>query len=162
MTKPLHRPELKAILAMASNRVIGKDGGLPWRLPADLRWFKKLTLGHPVVMGRRTMKSLPGPLPGRRNLVVTSALSLPEGFERAGSIGEALGLLADEPTAFVIGGAGLFAEMLPLCGEVYLSWVFEAHEGDVIMPPFEEDFSLEEVLHRDEDFELRRYRRKQG
>ena len=73
--------KLKAVVAMASNRVIGKDGGLPWKLSADLKWFKKMTLGHPIVMGRKTMESIGRPLPGRRNLVISRNLEVaPEGF----------------------------------------------------------------------------------
>ena len=79
-------PKLKAVVAMASNRVIGKDGGLPWNLSADLKWFKKVTLGFPIVMGRVTMESIGRPLPGRRNLVISLSLeSAPEGFELVSS-----------------------------------------------------------------------------
>lgn len=153
-------PRLKAVVAMASNRVIGKDGGLPWRLPADLKWFKRLTLGHPVIMGRRTMESLGRPLSGRRNVVVSRSLTTaPEGFELAASPGDALVLVADEAEASVIGGAEIYAAMVPRCREVLLSYVFRPYEGDTRLPSFEKTFELAEVLHRDEDFELRRYLR---
>ena len=154
-------PVLEAVVAMASNRVIGKDGDLPWRLPEDLKWFKKLTLGHPIVMGRRTMESLPGPLPKRRNVVVSRSLDeAPGGFELVRGCEEAIEHLADEETVFVIGGARIYAEMIPRCEVVYLSYVFHPYEGDTQLPDFEEGFVLEEILHRDGDFELRKYRAK--
>lgn len=154
-------PVLRAVVAMASNRVIGKDGDLPWRLSEDLKWFKKMTVGHPVVMGRKTMESLRGPLPKRRNLVISrKATELPEGFELVGSCGEALERLEGEEQISIIGGAQIYAEMLPLCDEVLLSYVFHPYEGDTELPPFEEDFEVSEILYRDDDFELRRYLRK--
>lgn len=155
------RPVLKAVVAMASNRIIGKDGDLPWRLPEDLKWFKKLTLGHPILMGRKTMESLPKALPKRRNVVVSRSLDeAPEGFELVGSCEEAVDQLAEAETIFVIGGAQIYGKLLPRCEEVYLSYVFHPYEGDTRLPEFEDGFEMVEVLHRDEDFELRRYRRK--
>lgn len=154
-------PKLKAVVAMASNRVIGRDGGLPWKLSADLKWFKKMTLGHPIVMGRVTMESIGRPLPGRRNLVISRTLdSVPEGFELAPSCEAAVNALAGETEASVIGGAQIYREMMPLCDEVLLSYVFHPYEGDTTLPPFEDDFEMIEILHRDEDFELRRYVRR--
>ena len=155
------KPVLKAIVAMASNRVIGKDGDLAWRLPEDLKWFKKLTLGNPIVMGRKTMDSLGRPLPKRRNVVISRSLDeAPEGFELVSSCEAAVELLAGEETVFVIGGAQIYGEMMPQCDEVYLSHVFHPYEGDTMLPEFEDGFELAEVLHRDEDFELRRYSKK--
>jgi len=154
-------PKLKAVVAMASNRVIGRDGGLPWKLSADLKWFKKVTLGFPIVMGRVTMESIGRPLPGRRNLVISRSLeSAPEGFELVPSCEAAMSALASETEASVIGGAQIYREMMPLCDEVLLSYVFHPYEGDTMLPEFEADFEMVEVLHRDEDFELRRYVRR--
>ncbi|MEM9018744.1 MAG: dihydrofolate reductase, partial [Verrucomicrobiota bacterium] len=119
MSEGSGRPVLKAIVAMASNRVIGRDGNLPWRLPEDLKWFKKLTLGHPILMGRKTMDSLPGALPKRRNVVISRSLEeAPEGFELVSGCEEAIEMLADEECVFVIGGAQIYAELLPQCDEV--------------------------------------------
>ncbi len=155
------RPEYKAIVAMASNRVIGRDGGLPWRLPEDLKWFKKLTLGHPIIMGRKTCESLPKALPGRRNLVLTrSGAALPEGFERASSIETLETELKPESPAFIIGGAQIYELFFPLLSELYLSYVFEPYEGDTFLPPFEESFELAEVMAAYPEFELRRYARR--
>ncbi len=153
---------LIAVVAMASNRVIGRDGDLPWRLPEDLKWFRKLTLGHPIVMGRKTMESLGGrPLPKRRNLVLSRSLTeddLPEGFEKASADPEILRSL--DETVSIIGGAEIYRLLLPHCDEVYLSYVFEPHEGDTCLPEFEDDFDLAEVIATCPEFELRRYVRK--
>lgn len=148
---------------MAGNRVIGRDGDLPWRLPEDLKWFKKLTIGHPIVMGRKTMESLGGrPLPKRRNLVLSRSLApgdLPAGFEKAESADpEWLRSLGD--TVCIIGGAEIYRLLLPHCDAVYLSYVFEPHEGDTFLPVFEDDFDLREILASTADFELRHYVRR--
>jgi dihydrofolate reductase len=158
----MSRPRLKAVVAMASNRVIGKDGDLPWRLSEDLKWFKKMTLGFPIVMGRKTMESLGRPLPKRRNIVISRNLeSVAEGFELVRSCEEAVALLAGEEQASIIGGAQIYGEMIPLCDEVLLSYVYHSYEGDTILPEFEEEFAMVELIYRDEDFELRRYVRRQ-
>lgn len=152
---------LKAIVAMAENRVIGKDGDLPWRISEDLKWFKKLTLGSPVIMGRKTMDSIGRPLPGRRNIVLSRSLKAPpDGFGLADSWTSIESLIEGEESAFVIGGAEIYRLLVPNCQELYLSLVFGDHEGDTTFPPLEEAFTLEEVLHRDDDFELRRYLRR--
>jgi len=150
----------KAIVAMASNRVIGRDGALPWHLPEDFKWFKKTTLGRPIVMGRKTWESIGRPLPGRRNIVVSRSWSeAPDGAEMISSV-EALGGLGLEGDVFVIGGAGLYRAMMPLCSEVLLSYVFEAHEGDTKFPPFEEEFDEPEIVEQFDQFEVRRYVRR--
>lgn len=157
----MSQPTLKAVVAMASNRVIGKDGDLPWHLPEDLKWFKKLTTGHPIIMGRKTMESIGKALPKRRSIVVSGSLdSAPDGYELAANAEAALDLVKDEETAFVIGGAQLFETLLPQCEEVYLSLVFQPYEGDVLLPIFEDQYEMDQMLHRDEDFELRRYVRR--
>ncbi len=157
----MSRPKLKAVVAMASNRVIGKDGGLPWQLSADLRWFKKLTIRHPVIMGRKTMESLGRPLPGRRNIVISSSLTTaPDGFELTPTCDAALALVTEETEVSIIGGAQIYRELLPHCDEVLLSYVFHPYAGDTILPEFEADFELIEILYRDDDFELRRLKAK--
>jgi dihydrofolate reductase len=157
----MNRPRLKAVVAMASNRIIGKDGDLPWKLSEDLKWFKKMTVGFPIVMGRKTMESLGRPLPKRRNIVISRNLeSIAEGFELVRSCDEAVALLAGEEQASIIGGAQIYGEMIPLCDEVLLSYVFHPYEGDTVLPEFEDAFEMKEVIYRDEDFELRRYVRR--
>lgn len=152
----------KAIVAMACNRVIGRDGALPWHLPEDFAWFKNTTMGRPLVMGRKTWDSIGRPLPGRRNVVVSRSLSqAPQGTELVASVAqlEELGL---EGEVYVIGGAGLYEAMLPMCSEVLLSYVFEAHEGDTSFPPFEHEFAEPEVIATFDDFEVRRFVRRNG
>ena len=150
---------MKAIAAMASNRVIGRDGKLPWHLPEDLKWFKKTTLDHPILMGRKTFESLPGLLPRRRHIVLSKSLeTAPEGAELIHSI-EELSTLPDleETDVFLVGGARLYEQFLPRCSELYLSFVFEAHEGDTFFPPFEDGFVHAAVLAKHPEFELRHY-----
>ncbi len=133
--------KLSLLAAVARDGVIGSDGTIPWRLPEDLARFRTLTLGHPVIMGRRTWESLPAkfrPLPGRRNVVVTrnEAWSA-EGAERAGSLENALLLLGRRPQAFVIGGAEIYAASLPLADELLLTEIDAAFEGDTFLPRFD-------------------------
>jgi len=123
-------------LARASNGVIGRDGQLPWRLPADLKRFKAQTMGKPMIMGRKTFDSLPSPLPGRRHIVLTRDRDWhAEGAEVARTVDEALALAGDGDIA-VIGGAEVFALLLPLADAIELTEVHFDAEGDVIMPPF--------------------------
>ena len=128
-------PEIVFYVARADNGVIGRDGGLPWRLPADLRRFKALTMGKPMVMGRRTFESFPEPLPGRRHVVLTRDPGWSAaGAEAARSVGEALALAG--PDASVIGGAEVFALFDALAARVELTEVHAAPEGDAWIPPF--------------------------
>ena len=125
------------IVARAENGVIGRDGGLPWRLPEDLKHFKALTLGTPMVMGRKTFESLPGLLPGRRHIVLTRDPEWhAEGAERAGAVAEAIAL-AGEPRVSVIGGAEVFRLFLPIADRIELTEVHAPAEGDTILPPFD-------------------------
>ncbi|MEO0413352.1 MAG: dihydrofolate reductase [Verrucomicrobiota bacterium] len=149
---------LRAIVAMASNRIIGSNGDLPWRIPEDLKWFKKITLGHPIVMGRKTMESLRGPLPGRTNYVLTrSETELPDGFVRLSDVSEVDNISSESGTVFVIGGAEIYRMLIPECDEVYLSYVFEPYDGDTKLHEWESGFDLEETMFRNDEFELRRY-----
>jgi dihydrofolate reductase len=125
------------IVARAENGVIGRDGSLPWHLPADLRRFKALTLGAPMVMGRKTFESLPGLLPGRRHIVLTRN---PEwhapGAEVVRDLAEAL-RVAGEPRVSVIGGAEIFREFVAVADRVELTEVHARPEGDTCMEPFD-------------------------
>src|SRR3954470_23699091 len=113
MSKPTG-PRIYLVAALAANGVIGRDGQLPWKLPEDLKHFKKLTLGHPVIMGRKTWESLPKALPGRENIVVTRKAGYDApGAAVANSLQSALALCTGEQVAFVIGGTSLFEESLP-------------------------------------------------
>jgi dihydrofolate reductase len=136
-TRPDDRdgPRVYLVAAVASNRVIGASGRLPWHLPEDLRHFKALTHGHPVIMGRRTWDSLGKPLPGRDNIVVTRS----EHFEARGasvasSLEAALALCANSPVAFVIGGGELYAAALARADALLLTEIQRDYEGDARFP----------------------------
>lgn len=126
---------LSLIAAMARNRVIGRDNTLPWHLPEDLRHFKATTLGKPVIMGRKTWESLGRPLPGRRNIVVSrNADYVPTGGERVDSLERAIASCAGVEEAFVIGGAEIYRQAMPLAGRIYLTEIAREVEGDASFP----------------------------
>jgi dihydrofolate reductase len=134
----LSGPRVYLVAAVASNRIIGSNGRLPWSLPEDLKHFKRLTLGHPVIMGRRTWESLKGPLPGRDNIVVSAT----PGYEAPGaavanSLEGALALCLGEPVAFVIGGSRLFAESLPIADGLVMTEIDRPYEGDTWFPDYD-------------------------
>lgn len=128
-------PRIYLVAAVARNGVIGAKGKLPWHLPEDLRHFKKLTLGHPVIMGRRTWDSLGKALPGRENIVVTRSANrdIP-GASVAKSVAAAVALCTGEQVAFVIGGAEIYAAALPLASGLVLTEIERDYEGDVRFP----------------------------
>jgi dihydrofolate reductase len=130
--------KLGLIYARARNGVIGKDGALPWHLPEDLAHFKRLTMGCPVIMGRKTWDSLPPrfrPLPGRANIVITRDIEWNvAGAERAASLPQALGLCAHHPQAWVIGGAQIYAQALSLADTVEITEIDADFEGDAYAP----------------------------
>lgn len=158
------RTRLVAIAAMASNRVIGREGALPWHLPEDLKFFKKTTLGHSVLMGRTTFESildrLGKPLPGRRNIVLSRTLPEIPDIDVIRSIEDLKSLPELTSPVFLIGGAQLYQSLLPQCDELLLTWIDAPHEGDTFFPAFEDKFVLKEVIERGEGFEFRRYVRK--
>ena len=122
------------IVAAGENGVIGKGGKIPWRLPADMTRFKSVTMGHPVIMGRKTYESIGKPLPGRRNIVITRQDDYrAEGSEVARSLGDAL-KIAGDGEVFVIGGAEIYREALPLAKKLYLTQVGGVFEGDTYFP----------------------------
>lgn len=127
----VNKSEIVLVLARADNGVIGKDGDLPWRLPADLKHFKAVTLGHPMVMGRRTFDSLPGLLPDRRHIVLTRDRDwTAAGAQVAHDVDGAIAL-ADAPTVMVIGGAEIYRLYLPLADRIELTEVHLDAQGDV-------------------------------
>ena len=130
----MNSPAPTLIVARADNGVIGRDGGLPWRLPADLKRFKTLTMGAAMIMGRKTFDSLPGLLPGRRHIVVTRDSGWRAvGAEVAHSTEAALAL-AGEQAAWIIGGAEIFALFLPIAGRIELTEVVGDITGDTVLP----------------------------
>jgi dihydrofolate reductase len=129
----LNRPPITLVVARASNGVIGKDGGLPWHISADLKRFKVLTMGTVLVMGRKTFESLPGILPGRRHIVLSQDPDWrPEGIEVTQSVEQALALAGDEPVS-VIGGAHIFRLFLPLADRIELTEVLGDVAGDTMI-----------------------------
>ena len=137
------------VVAMARNRVIGRDNQLPWKLPKDLAYFKRVTMGHPVVMGRRTWQSIGRPLPGRNNIVVTRnaafeatgatvVTSLEAAWKAAGGAGEVC----------VIGGTSLFAETLPIADRIHLTEVDAMVQGDTFFPEFDRGEWVEREVER--------------
>jgi dihydrofolate reductase len=140
---------LTLIVARAANGVIGRDGGLPWQLSADLKRFKALTMGGAMIMGRKTFDGLPGLLPGRRHIVVTrDGRWSATGTEVAHSAAEALALAGDEP-AWVIGGAEIFALFLPMAERIELTEVEGDIAGDTIMPDPREGGEWSEVAREE-------------
>lgn len=129
----MNRPEITLILARATNGVIGADGKMPWHLPADLRRFKQLTMGRPMIMGRKTFDSLPAVLEGRRHIVLTRDPEWQdEGAEPALTIEEAL-KLANAPHVMVIGGAEIYRLFLPLADRIELTEVVLEPTGDAVI-----------------------------
>jgi dihydrofolate reductase len=152
---------VKAIVAMTRNRVIGKDNRIPWRLPGEQKWFKEITMGHFVLMGRKTFESIGRPLPGRRNLVVS----------RSGEV-EGVEIIRDlekfDPRPyemggkelFVIGGAEIYRALLPKCDSIYVTVVKEEFDGDTYFPAFESTFELCELIRETPAYDVLHYRRR--
>jgi dihydrofolate reductase len=151
---------LAAIVATDARRVIGLQGALPWHHPEDLKFFKRTTLGHPVLMGRTTFESIGRPLPGRHNLVLSRTMPPREGLTVLRDLAELEAACPGVERVFVIGGAQVYAELLPQCDELYLTLVTGEHEGDAFFPPYEALFELKEVLGQAEGLEFRRYERR--
>jgi dihydrofolate reductase len=131
---------ISAIAALTRNRVIGKDNQIPWYLPADLKFFKRTTLGHHILMGRKNYESLGKPLPKRTNVVITrDPYFISTGCIVVHSIEEALQVARDngEEEAFIIGGGEIYAQSLPLIDKMYLSEIDAEIEGDVFFPEFD-------------------------
>ena len=127
--------KLAIIAAVGHRRAIGKDGKLPWHIPEDLKRFKRLTTGHTVLMGRGTWESLGRPLPGRRNVVLSS--SPVPGAESYPSIEESLRALASSEKVFVIGGGSVYSQLIDRADELYLTLVDRDVEADTFFPPYE-------------------------
>lgn len=131
-------PNLSIIAALADNRVIGIDNRLPWRLPADLQHFKRITMGKPMIMGRKTWESLPGLLPGRPHIVVTRDRDyVAEGAQAVHSLEQAFAVYPDAAELMLVGGANLYAQAIPLAAKMYLTEVHASPEGDAFFPEFD-------------------------
>lgn len=155
---------LSLIAAMASNRVIGRDNALPWRLPPDLKHFKRLTLGHCVIMGRKTFESMGKPLAGRTNIVITRNHEYwPEGVKIAHTVQGALALARGEEV-FIIGGAEIYRQTLPVADRLYLTLIEKDFDGDTRFPEYPESewelVSEERGQHADLSYRFLVYDRK--
>ena len=155
------KTQLKAIVAMARNRVIGRGGAIPWHISDELKWFKRTTTGHTVLMGRKTWQSIGRPLPNRRNVVVTRGTEI-EGVEIVRDLAtfDPTQYAAPGTDVFVIGGAEIYRQLLPRCDELLLTLIPREEEGDTWFPEFENDFTFQETLLVHPEFEVRRYVRK--
>ena len=137
--------EIILIAAMAKNRVIGRDNKLPWRIPEELQLFKKTTMGHPMIMGRKTFESFAAPLPGRRHIVLSRNTGYrPEGGEPAMSLDEALEMCQGSEKVFVIGGAQIFDQSMGIITQLVITYLHRDVEGDVSFPEFSTDQFVEE------------------
>jgi dihydrofolate reductase len=142
------------IAAVSENGVIGKDNKMPWHLPADLRFFKKTTIGCPIIMGRKNYESIGKVLPGRKNIVLTKNASFAaEGVLIAHSLEEAFTAAqkSGAEKCFVIGGAEIYKQALPLCQKLYITRVHGVFEGNTYMPEFESEFRRIEITKNFKD-----------
>ena len=147
---------------MSLNRVIGAGNRIPWHLPDDFKWFKQMTTGHVIVMGRRTFESIGKPLPNRLTIVLTRSASTIPGVRTVSALSQI------DPTdpalagreIFICGGAQLYQQALPLCSDLYLTLVQRVVEGDTVFPPFEDQFELAEEVLDTPGFKILHYRRR--
>lgn len=147
-----------AVVAMTPGRVIGKEGGMPWHLPEDLKVFRRLTTGHPIVMGRKTFDSIGRPLPGRQNIVLTRDPSwAAEGVQRILRLEDLFTLDLMDSEVCIIGGAQIYTSCLPALDTLYVSRIHQEYEGDTRFPEFEHFFSHKELVENFRDFDLWKY-----
>lgn len=152
--------QLTAIVAMTPERVIGRDGTLPWHLPADLAFFKRTTAGHAIVMGRKTFDSIGRPLPNRRNIVLTRDPNWSSpGVEVVHDPANLAKLPGLAGRVFIIGGAEIYRLFLPLLDDLIISHVLENHPGDTRFPEFEASFPNVDVLETHAGFQVRHWSR---
>lgn len=130
---------LSMIVAHADNRIIGKDNDMPWHLPADLAYFKRTTLGKPIIMGRKTYESIGRPLPGRQNIVISrDSHYQAAGVDSVTSVEEALALAGNVEEIMVIGGGAIYAHCLPFANRLYITHIKADIEGDTQFPDYDE------------------------
>ena len=150
----------KAIAAMSLNRVIGNGNKIPWHLPDDFKWFKQLTTGNVIVMGRKTFESIGKPLPNRETIILSrSQFSFP-GVRTISDLRE-INPANESRETFICGGGQVYAQALPLCSDLFLTLVKREVEGDAFFPAFEDRFELVEELRDTPDFKILHYRQRQ-
>jgi dihydrofolate reductase len=152
---------MKAIVAMTRKRVIGKNNQIPWCLRGEQRWFKEVTMGHSILMGRKTFESIGKPLPGRHNLVVTRSGNF-AGVDLVRNLQTFNPALyeADGKEIFVIGGAEIYGALLVRCDTIYVTIVKEEYAGDAYFPEFESQFEISETIRETPEFDIFCYRRR--
>lgn len=148
-----------AIAAMSLNHVIGRGSEIPWHLPEDFKFFKQTTMGHVLVMGRKTFESIGRPLPGRETIVLSRSGFSHPGVQCAASLDD-LPAPTSECKLFICGGAEIYRQALPLCADLYLTVVKREVEGDVRFPDFEDQFERVEELRDTPEFKILHYRNK--
>jgi dihydrofolate reductase len=160
-----------AIAAMSENRVIGCAGKIPWHLPEDFRFFRKMTVGNILVMGRRTFQAIGRPLPDRHTIVLSRRFKKPQEIMSQPELGlfkwgtfevapklEKIDYAKDARQIFICGGGQVYAEALPFCSDLYLTLVKQTVEGDTYFPQFEEQFELAEEILDGSEFKILHYR----
>lgn len=149
-------PSWKAIAAMAENRVIGHGNALPWHLPEDFKFFKQQTMGHILVMGRKTYASIGKPLPGRQTVVLSRSSDPIEGVQVVNDLAS-LNTLKSDKDIYICGGADIYRQTLPQCAELFLTRVKAKPEGDAFFPPFEELFEFQTMIMQTDAFTIEHY-----
>ena len=149
----------KAIAAMSLNRVIGAGNKIPWHLPEDFKWFKQLTTGNVIVMGRKTFESIGKPLPNRETIILSRSQFSYPGVRTISDLSD-IDLPRESREVYICGGAQVYTQALPFCSDLYLTLVKREVEGDAFFPPFEDKFQLVEEIRDTPDFKILHYRRK--
>jgi len=142
---------------MSENRVIGNGPNIPWHLPEDFKWFKQTTVGHTIVMGRKTYESIGRPLPGRKTIVLSRSPRDIDGVDVVATLDE-VPERAEGADIFICGGAQVYELALPRCSDLLMTHVKRTVEGDIVFPPFEDRFRKAEDVRDCEDFTIVRYR----
>ncbi len=147
----------KALAAMSLNRVIGAGNKIPWHLPEDFKWFKEMTTGQVIVMGRKTFESIGRALPNRETVVLSRSGFAAAGVRVVGSLAE-IDLAREAREVFIVGGAQVYVQALPLCSDLFLTVVQREVAGDAFFPAFEDRFELVGVVRETPEFRILHYR----
>ena len=146
---------------MNEDRVIGRGNSIPWHLPEDFKWFKRMTTGNTVVMGRKTFESIGKPLPNRETIVLSRSGFRYPGVRTVASLDEVIAMTHLTGEVFLCGGAEIYAQGLSRCSDLYLTLVKQSVTGDTYFPPFEDRFELVETLQENPEFRILHYRNKE-
>jgi dihydrofolate reductase len=151
--------QFKAIAAMSLNRVIGAGSRIPWHLPEDFKWFKQMTSGQIIVMGRKTFQSIGHPLPNRTTIVLSRGNFEYPGVQTISDL-SAIDPARESRDIFICGGGQVYQQALPLCSDLYLTLVKRVVEGDAFFPPFENEFEVLQQISDTPEFKILHYRRR--